>query len=131
MKQHKNDISLLSQVQRRLTKMIKGIEHLSCEESLRELGLFSLEKRRLQGDLTTAFQDWKGAHRKDGAGLFTRACSNRTRRNGLKLSKGRFRSDIRKKFFTVRVMRHWNRLPREAVDIPSLGVLKWSGWMEL
>ena len=65
--------------------MIKGLEHLSYEDRLRELGLFVLEKRRLQGDLMVAFQDLKAAYRKAGERLFFREYSDRTRSNGFKL----------------------------------------------
>jgi len=104
--------------------MIRGLEYLSYEDRLRELGLFSLEKRRLRDDLLAAFQYLKGADRKDGEGLLTRVRSHRTKGNGCKRKEGRFRLDIRKKFFTMRVVKHWNRLRREAVAAPSLEVFK-------
>ncbi|KAK4827370.1 hypothetical protein QYF61_017308 [Mycteria americana] len=64
--QHKKDMELLEQAQRRAMKMIRGMEPLSYEDRLRELGLFSWERRRLQRDLIVAFQYLKGAHKKDG-----------------------------------------------------------------
>jgi len=79
--------------------MIRGLEHLSCEERLRELGLFSLEEQRLQGDLVPNFQYLKGTYKKDGHRLYSRACSDRKRGNGFKLKEGRFRLDIQNKFF--------------------------------
>jgi len=105
-------------------RVIPGGCHLSCEERLREPGLFSLEKRRLQGDLIAAFQYLKGVYKQEGEWLLTRVDSDRTRGNGCKLRQGRFRLDIRKKFFPQRVVTHWNRLPKEAVDAPSLEAFK-------
>jgi len=91
-----------------------------CGHRLRELRLFSLEKRRLQGNIIVAIQYLKGVHRKAGEGLYIRTCSIRTRGNGFKLEEGRFGLDTRKKIFSVKVMRHWNRLPREDVDAPCM-----------
>ncbi|KAK4808451.1 hypothetical protein QYF61_005516 [Mycteria americana] len=97
----KRDIEGLERVQRRATELGKGLEHKADGERLRDLGLFSLEKRRLRGDLIALYNCLKGGRRE-----------------------GRFRLDIRKFFFTERVIKHWNRLPREVVESPSLEVFK-------
>ena len=98
----------------------------------RELGIFSLQNRRLwgggegekRGGPSSSIPVTEGANRKAGEGLFIRVCSSRIRRNVFKLEEGRFRLDIRKNLFTMRVVRHWNKLPREVLDAPSLEALK-------
>ena len=86
--------------------------------------MFSLEKRRLWGDLFPAFQYLRGLYKHEGDQLFARIDSDSTRRNGFKLKEGRFGLDVRGKLFTERVVRCWNALPRDLVDAPSLEVFK-------
>jgi len=119
--QHKKDMDLFEWVQRRAAKMIQGLECICYEERLRELGLFSLEKRRLQRDLIAACQYLKGAYKKDGDNRFSKACCDRTRSNGFKLREGRFRQE---EIFYNEGVKHLHKLPREVVEVPSLETFK-------
>ena len=122
--QYQRDIDLPERVWRRATKTIRGPEHLSHKDRLRELGLVSLEKRRPRGDLISVYKYLRGGCREDGAGLFSVVPSDRMKGNGHKQKHRRLWLNMRGHFFTVRVTEHWDRLPREVVESSSLEILK-------
>lgn len=97
--QHREDRGLMDQVQRRVTKMIRGMEHLSCQGRLRKLGLFSLEKGKLWFDLIVAFQYQREAYKKDGEGHFSGPYSDGTKGNVFRLEKNRFQLYVNNFFF--------------------------------
>lgn len=102
---------------------MRELEPLPYKDMLRKLGLLSLEKARLCGDLTTTSQSMKGPSgelERDSV----RNCSDGTRTNGYRLKEGKFKLDLRKKFFTMRAVRHWNRFSKEILDVATLAVFQ-------
>ena len=120
----KKDIELLEKVQRRATKMIPELRHLSYEQRLNRLGLISLEKRRVRGDLIQAFKIIKGIDKVHYSKFFTLNVDRRTRGHKFKLLKKRTRLDIRKNFFSQRVVSAWNKLPDRVVEVNSVNAFK-------
>ena len=120
----KKDIDKIEGVQHRATKMIKECAGLTYENRLKVAGLTTLEERRIRGDMIEVFKILKGINKCDRDNWFQLANNNRTRGHRFKLIKNRSRLDIRKHFFSQRVVNDWNNLPEEVVDAETVNSFK-------
>ena len=116
----KKDIECLEKVQRRATKMIYGFSKLTYEERLKRLKLFTLEQRRMRGDLIEAYKIITGKEKIDSKRLFQLADTTYLRGNGLKMFKKPVRLELRKNYFSMRVIDSWNKLPDSVVMAESV-----------
>ena len=118
------DIECLEKVQRRATKMICGFNKLTYEERLKRLKLYTLEERRVRGDLIEVYKIVTGKEKIDSRRLFQMANTGYLRGNSLKLFKKPARLELRRKYFTMRVVENWNKLPDSVVLAESVEVFK-------
>lgn len=118
------DICAIERIQHRATKMIKEIKALTYEERLTATGLTTLEERRNRGDLIEVFKIIKGFEKVDYNNFFKLMHSGRTRGHRYKLSKSRSRLDVRRNFFSQRIVNDWNKLPTIVVEADSINSFK-------
>lgn len=121
----KKDIKMLEKVQRRATKLVRSISHLTYQDRLKHLKLTTLEKRRQRGDMIQVFKLLKGFDHVNMEGNFLKLDENqRTRGHNLKLCKPRHRTWKRNQFFSSRVVEEWNRLPEKVINSKSINSFK-------
>jgi hypothetical protein len=120
---YQKDKFLIEQVQRRFTRLIPGFDKLEYEERLSRLGIWQLEERRIRADLIFVFKMYRGLTRPSFESFFKLA-DGRTRGNGAKIYKPRCSLDIRKHFFSDRVVDYWNWLDSATVQASSLNNFK-------
>jgi len=115
----------LEKVQRRATKIIAGFEHLTYEERLKKCGLQTLEDRRKRGDLIETFKIVKKLDNVSESYFWTNALDNYSHRgHNRKFRKERARLEIRKNFFSQRVVNNWNKLPQSIINASSINQFK-------
>ena len=115
---YKKDAKILKSIQKRESKLVKGLQDLSYEEKLRTFKFFRLEKRKLRGDLTDLYNFLRRGSREGGDSLFSLRINEQMCSKRAKLQQVRFRLNIRNSIFTVRVINNCNRLPSKVVDTP-------------
>ena len=121
---YRKDIGSMEAVRRRMTKMIQGLRNLLYKDRLKRLNLHSLERRRARGDMIEVFKWVKGINKGNIDQVLEFSSQDRTRGNGYKLEKLRFRTDIGRYWFTNRVVNDWNRLGRHVVSAESIDSFK-------
>ena len=123
--QMQKDKDCLEKIQRRATRMVKGLRKLPYQKRLKELGLYSLERRRLRGDMIETFKILTGKENINPGDFFTPAdTSGGLRGHRLTLFKPRNYTTVRRNFFSSRVVNEWNRLPQVVVEAPSVNTFK-------
>jgi hypothetical protein len=120
----RKDIDKMERVQHRATKMIEECKGLCYEDRLKATGLTTLEDRRERGDMIEVFKTLRGINKIDESSLFQLANNSRTRGHRFKLAKARSKLDIRKNFFSQRVVNSWNGLPESVVEADSVNNFK-------
>ena len=120
----KKDIDKLEKVQKRATRMIEECKGMNYEQRLKFTGLPSLVDRRVRGDLIEVFKIIKGFDRVDCSKFFTIKSNSRTRGHSFKIEKRRSRLEIRRNFFSQRIVNKWNSLPDSVVNADSVNSFK-------
>ena len=121
---HRGDIDMLERVQRRATKLVPSLRRLSYEDRLKQLNMYSLERRSMRGDMIQVYKMFNGLDDVDVNDFFCLDHSNRTRGHNFKIKKQNSRLDVRKNFFSNRVVTEWNDLPHSVVNSTSSLLLK-------
>jgi len=121
----RKDINVLEKVQRRATKLINGLKHVPYEDRLKRIGLTTLEKRRVRGDLIETYKILTGKENVDSGKFFilNHGCHN-LRGHRFKLYKSRSRLNTRKFFYSQRVVEVWNSLPDNVVEAETTNCFK-------
>jgi len=121
---YQKDKILLERTRHRFTRMFPELKFLPYEERLVKLGLWTLEERRNRADLIEVFKLVKGLVNNPFDMFFEKSTNSHLRGHSWKLNKRRCHMDVRKYFFSVRVVDRWNKLPQEAIDSTSVDVFK-------